>query len=146
VVLAYLSRYTHRVAITNRRLEALDLQNQTVSFAYKDYAHGSCLKSMTLSLEEFLRRFNLHILPTRFVKIRHHGLFANRARLARIAKARELLTQLPVTSTPLLEMPEPLKSLEPLPLICPFCGFATLILLRVIPRPSSRAPPIADTS
>jgi len=69
-VLAYLCRYTHRVAITNNRFEALDLENGTVTFRYKDYAHDNQLRSMPLDLEEFLRRFCLHILPLRFAKIR----------------------------------------------------------------------------
>src|SRR5205823_14964455 len=71
-VLAYLSRYTHRVAISPRRLLALDTQNQTVTFAWKDYADGQKQKTMTLGLAEFVRRFSLHILPERFVKIRHY--------------------------------------------------------------------------
>jgi hypothetical protein len=90
-VLAYLCRYTHRVAITNSRLEALDIQNDTVTFRYKDYAHESRIRSMTLPLQEFLRRFCLHILPPRFVKIRHFGILSNRDRPARIAQARALL-------------------------------------------------------
>ena len=77
-LLGYLCRYTHRVAISNSRLETLDLQNGQVSFRYKDYAHGGQDRSMTLSLEEFLRRFCLHILPPRLVKIRHYGLLSNR--------------------------------------------------------------------
>lgn len=94
-VLGYLCRYTHRVAITNSRLEVLDRQNGTVSFRYKDYARDGPLRSMRLSLEEFLRRFCLHLLPPRFVKIRHYGLLANRDRPARIAQARKFLAQLP---------------------------------------------------
>ena len=74
-VLAYLCRYTHRVGITNHRIEGLDLVHQTVTFRYKDYAHESRQRSMTLSLDEFLRRFCLHILPPRFVKIRYYRAF-----------------------------------------------------------------------
>src|SRR5947207_12204879 len=90
-VLAYLCRYTHRVAITNSRIEALDLHHRTVTFRYKDYAHESRIRSMTLPQEEFLRRFCLHILPPRFVKIRHFGMLSNRDRPARLAQARALL-------------------------------------------------------
>ena len=90
-VLRYLSRYTHRVAIGNGRLIKLDVAARTVSFGYKDYAAGSQRKVMTLGLDEFLRRFCLHVLPERFVKIRHYGLLANRGRHERVAQARALL-------------------------------------------------------
>ena len=82
-VLAYLSRYTHRVAIGNGRLLALDQTAGTVIFSYKDYADKSRRKKMELSLVEFLRRFCRHILPERFVKIRHYGLLGNRNRAAK---------------------------------------------------------------
>src|SRR6266404_5339703 len=128
-VLAYLCRYTHRVAITNSRLEALDLQNGTVTFRYKDYAHGSQLRSMTLSLQEFLRRFCLHILPPRFVKIRHYGLLDNRDRPARIAQARALVVQVPVESEEPKEAPLAIQHVEPPPLVCPYCGERALVLI-----------------
>lgn len=144
VVLAYLSRYTHRVAITNSRLEALDRANGTVSFRYKDYAQGSQTRSMTLPLEEFLRRFCLHILPPRLVKIRHYGLLSNRDRSARIAQARALLAQLPAQTDPLAQEVRTLTPVEPPPLVCPYCGYAALVLIRVIDRP--KIPPICDSS
>jgi|GEM_PF-1187707 len=97
-VLRYLSRYTHRVAIGNGRLLKLDTTARTVSFGYKDYAAGSQRKVMSLGLDEFLRRFCLHILSERFVKIRHYGLLANRGRHERIEQARALLA----ASTPAL--------------------------------------------
>lgn len=75
-MLAYLSRYTHRVALSPRRLLATDGQN--VTFAYKDYAADSRPQTMTLRTAEFVRRFALHVLPERFVKIRHYGLLGNR--------------------------------------------------------------------
>lgn len=90
-VLRYLSLYTHRVAIGNGRLLALDAAARTVTFGYKDYAAGSQRKVMTLGLDEFLRRFCLHLLPARFVKIRHYGLLANRGRQERLGQARALL-------------------------------------------------------
>ena len=143
-VLAYLCRYTHRVAITNSRLEALDLQRGTVTFGYKDYAHGSQIRSLTLSLEEFLRRFCLHILPLRFVKIRHYGLLANRDRPARIAQARALVGEVPLPAQtgqgPVLVV----KHVEPPPLLCPHCGHAALVLIRVVHRP--KTPATWDTS
>ena len=143
-VLAYLCRYTHRVAITNGRLEALDRQNDTVTFAYKDYAHDDQRRSMTLDLDEFLRRFCRHILPPRFVKIRHYGLLANRNRPARIAHARELLAQLPQPAHQPPSENLTLKPVERPPLLCPYCGRDTLVLIRVI-EPSD-TPPFDDSS
>lgn len=91
VVLAYLARYTHRIGITNHRVRALDKVAGTVSFAYKDYADDSRQKTMTVSCEEFVRRLRLHILPERFVKIRHYGILSNRNRHTRIPPARAAL-------------------------------------------------------
>jgi hypothetical protein len=90
-VLAYLARYTHRVAIANSRLIALD--DAGVTFKWKDYrADGRArLKTMTLATPEFIRRFLLHVLPTGFHRIRHYGLFANGQRRDMIARARQLL-------------------------------------------------------
>ena len=85
-VLAYLSRYTHRVAISPRRLLASD--GNSVTFAYKDYADESRAKTMTLATAEFVRRFCLHVLPERFVKIRHYGLLGNRQKQSRLTRAR----------------------------------------------------------
>ncbi len=143
-VLAYLSRYTHRVSITNRRLESLDRHAQTVTFSYKDYAHEGQRRSMTLSLDEFLRRFCLHLLPPRFVKIRHYGLLANRDRSLHLAQARERLGALPAGLEP--EARRPIKHLEPRPLLCPHCGQPTLVLVRIIRPPRNHPPPLADTS
>ncbi|HYN64467.1 MAG TPA: IS91 family transposase, partial [Candidatus Limnocylindrales bacterium] len=92
-VLAYLSRYTHRIAISNERLVSADAS--TVRFRYKDYAHGQRRKSMTLQGLEFLRRFALHVLPRGFNRIRHYGLLANRNKHTLLAKARTAL-QAPV--------------------------------------------------
>jgi hypothetical protein len=92
-VLKYLARYTHRVAISNQRL--LSMQDGQVTFRYKDYAAGQCSKTMTLSAEEFLRRFVQHVLPSGFVKIRHYGLLAVRGRNDRLELCRRLL--LPAT-------------------------------------------------
>jgi hypothetical protein len=143
-VLAYLSRYTHRVAITNSRLEALDPAAPTVTFRYKDYAHGSHTRAMTLALDEFLRRFCLHILPAHFVKIRHYGLLANRDRSARVAQARALLAQLPAQTAPGFEEVRTIQPVEPPPLVCPYCGHASLVLIRIIDRP--KTPPTCDSS
>ena len=90
-VLAYLSRYTHRVAISNRRLISAD--ETGVTFTWKDYRieRPDRYKTMTLATHEFIRRFLLHVLPKGFHRIRHYGLFANGNRAANIARARELL-------------------------------------------------------
>ena len=77
-VLKYLTRYTHRVAISNRRIQSFD--NGKVSFSWKDYAHGNQKRTMTLSSVEFIRRFLLHVLPTGFMRIRYYGFLANRHR------------------------------------------------------------------
>jgi hypothetical protein len=142
-VLAYLSRYTHRVAISPRRLVALT--ETAVTFGYKDYADGHRRKTLTLALPEFVRRFCLHLLPERFVKIRHYGLLSNRQRKDRIARVRATLGVPPV---PVAAPPpaEPAATTEPR-LRCPHCGALALIWLEEIPRPSRRSRvPFIDTS
>ena len=74
-VVEYLGRYTHKIAITNHRIKSIDDQN--VAFDYKDYRAAGVKKQMTLSHQEFIRRFALHILPKRFVKIRHYGFLSS---------------------------------------------------------------------
>jgi hypothetical protein len=76
-VIEYLGRYTHKIAISNHRIKKIE--SDKITFSYKDYAHGSKQKEMTLDAVEFLRRFCLHILPPRFMKIRHYGFLSNRA-------------------------------------------------------------------
>ena len=88
-VLKYLARYTHRVAISNSRLVALE--GGRVTFRYKDYADDHQPKTMTLDAVEFLRRFVQHVLPRGFVKIRHYGLLASRHRRERLQRSRQLL-------------------------------------------------------
>jgi Putative transposase len=88
-VLRYLGRYTHRVAISNHRL--LALERERVTFRWKDYARGGKQAQMTLVATEFLRRFFLHVLPKGFVRIRHFGFLANRFRASRLALGRQLL-------------------------------------------------------
>ena len=99
-MLAYLSRYTHRVAISNQRLLALD--ERGVTFRWKDYrAKGKTrYKTMTLSADEFMRRFLLHVLPSGFHRIRHYGLLANAGRREHLARARELLHVVPAAAEP----------------------------------------------
>ena len=134
-VLAYLSRYTHRVAISPRRLLALHPQPPTVTFAWKDYADGARSKTMTLAVGEFVRRFCLHLLPERFVKIRHYGLLANRQRQTRIAQARALLSPpTPSGCSPdggALSEAAPGSETAP-PRVCPFCGSQRLRLIEIV--------------
>jgi len=88
-VLDYVGRYTHRVAISNNRL--LDMQDGHVQFRYKDYRHASQQKLMTLSADEFIRRFLLHVLPDGFHRIRYYGFLGNRHRQQKLARCRQLL-------------------------------------------------------
>jgi hypothetical protein len=143
-VLAYLSGYTHRVAISNRRLQALD--ETTVTFGYKDYRDGHRRKSMTLALEEFVRRFCLHLLPKRFVKIRHYGLLGNRDRQARIALVREALGGAPTPAGKAAAGAEPVTGKEARQR-CPHCGALALIWIAAVPPQTTRWwAPILDSS
>jgi hypothetical protein len=140
-VLRYLSHYTHRIAISSARLRALDHEARTVTFAYKDYADGSRTKTMTLSWTEFTRRFLLHLLPARFVKIRHTGLLGNRGRAARLAAVRATFG----VAAPTLAPPDAARPDAAVPSAqftgsswpCPHCGSARRELLRVV-RPAPR--------
>ena len=134
-VLAYLSRYTHRVAISNRRLISFDKAG--VTFHYKDYRRNGADRQqvMTLATDEFIRRFLLHVLPRGFHRIRHYGLLASSARKTSLALARKLLAVAPQpdddTST------EPLDARPP----CPCCG-GHMIIIEMFARWSQpRAPP-----
>jgi hypothetical protein len=119
-VLAYLARYTHRVAITHTRL--VDLVDGVVRFRWKDYADHDRQKIMALPAQEFLRRFLLHVLPMRFVRIRHAGLFGNHHRHARLARCRALLgvSRLPAPAEPAA------AHLPPAPDRCPVCQQGTM--------------------
>src|SRR5258708_31461599 len=89
-VLSYLANYTHRVALSNRRIVAVDVQHQSVTFTYRDYRHGSQRKELTLCALEFIRRFSLHILPPGLVRIRHYGILGNNRRRRDIEAARAI--------------------------------------------------------
>jgi hypothetical protein len=89
-VLKYLARYTHRIAISNRRLVSVD--DQSVTFKWKDYARGNRPRTMTLDGKEFLRRFLMHAVPRGFMRLRHFGLLANRVRAKNLMTCRRLLT------------------------------------------------------
>ena len=141
-VLAYLSRYTHRVAISNHRLVSANAQ--TVAFRWKDYRikSGNRQKVMRLATPEFIRRFLIHVLPDGFHRIRHYGLLASSARQANITKIRALLcVRRPEQTT--VSGPEaeiiPLTLREP----CPCCGgpMRVIEIFRRGEKPMSRAPP-----
>jgi len=147
-VLAYLSRYTHRVAIANSRLIALDKRG--VTFTWKDYrARERCRhKTMTLAPEEFIRRFLLHVLPSGFHRIRYYGLIANTARKDNLARARErLMGNTPQDATDVVtNAAERVDSRVPDALthatyVCPDCG-APMIIIETFERGQlPRAPP-----
>ena len=141
-VLAYLSRYTHRVAISNSRLLAMD--ERGVTFRWKDYrAKGRTRhKAMTLSAHEFMRRFLLHVLPTGFHRIRHYGLLANGTRTASLATARELLHATP-TQSPCSDSNERgvETHAERPTFICRHCGHAMTIVQVFLRGQAIRAPP-----
>ena len=142
-VLAYLARYTHRVAISNSRLVAAD--DHGVTFRYKDYrAKGRTRhKTMTLGTDEFLRRFLLHVLPRGFHRIRHVGLFANARRKASLATLRDLLLAQPVAPDTAAVPVQPTARPAPPTFVCPCCG-APMIVLDTFGRGQPiRAPPSA---
>ena len=139
-VLAYLARYTHRVAIANSRLIALD--ERGVTFKWKDYrAKGKTKhKTMTLSTGEFMRRFLLHVLPSGFHRIRHYGLIANAGRRENLARARELLNVPPDADDGASTGDGVAESGQPT-YVCPDCG-APMIIIETFTRGQPiRAPP-----
>lgn len=136
-VLAYLARYTHRVAISNRRLIAFD--ESSVTFRYKDYRRDGADRQriMTLSANEFIRRFLLHVLPSGFHRIRHYGLLAASARKASLERIRTLLSV-----TPAPEPDSPDQTADVLP-PCPCCG-GHMLVVEVFERGHQpRAPPVS---
>ena len=151
-VLAYLSRYTHRVAISNSRLISMD--ERGVTFRWKDYrakngAKGETRhKTMTLDADEFMRRFMLHVLPGGFHRIRHYGLLANGSRKAKLARSRELLGAAPVAAN--IQAPNPGTEHADIEreggpskpsFICRHCGGAMIILQTFARGQPIRAPP-----
>ena len=146
-VLEYLGRYAHRVALSNERLLSMD--GTAVRFRYKDYAHASRTRVMTLEAHEFMHRFLLHVLPRHFVRIRHYGLLGNRRKGRALAQCRAALRQ-----------PEPAPAQAPESadafclriaakdlLTCTHCGVGHMVLVQVLPahHPPARAPPSRDS-
>lgn len=133
-VLAYLANYTHRIAISNSRILAFD--GQSVSFRWRDSAHDNQQKVMVLAATEFLRRFLLHVIPARLVRIRYYGFMGNRVRSANIIRARSLIGEHPLVSPPSSISVEPR---------CPLCGEGTMQTIGRI-DPSARPIHYEDSS
>lgn len=148
-VLDYLARYTHRIAISNHRLQ--NMENGKVTFTYKDYKHGHAEKTMTLDAEEFIRRFLIHVLPNRYIRIRYYGLMANCHRAKKLALCRKLLNVPEDTdkdTSAKQDWSDLLSSLTGKdPLVCPKCQKGRLVCIKTIPHISmaqtfkTRAPP-----
>jgi hypothetical protein len=146
-VLAYLSRYTHRVAIANSRL--LEFTDRGVTFQWKDYRSKQRFRhqSMTLKTDEFIRRFLIHVLPSGFHRIRHYGLLANSGRQENLKQVRQLLLEPTnrddankdnaVERAESKETPEPVATY-----LCPGCGNPMVIIERFERGPPPRAPPM----
>ena len=132
-VLGYLANYTHRIAISNSRIVTFD--GERVGFRYRDYAHGKAEKLLELRVEEFLRRFLLHVLPPRLVRIRYYGFLANRTRARSVELARQMIGGRFLPPVALLQTDEHR---------CPQCGSGTLRL--VGPVPAERPPPSREDS
>jgi putative transposase/transposase-like zinc-binding protein len=151
-VLKYLARYTHRVAISNARL--LDVGDGQVTFRYKDYADAQRCKTMTLSAEEFLRRFVQHILPRGFVKVRHYGFLANRHRADKLKLCRRLLLPLTVPTARTTEAAASAEAgagdgveVEPAARpCCPQCGSGRLVRSELPREEAESSPARGDTS
>ena len=136
-VLHYLARYTHRVAISNHRL--VDVTTDTVSFRWKDYRHGSQIKTLTLDADEFLRRFLVHVLPKRFVRIRYFGFLASRTRTRELALCRQALAVAPPPPAEPLATAAPRASWP-----CPRCGAPMRLVERLTARQVFLAALLAD--
>lgn len=134
-VLKYLARYTHRVAISNHRIDSLD--DAKVTFRYKDYAHRNLERTMSLDAVEFLRRFLLHVLPRGFMRIRYYGFLANRNRGENLQRVRQLLSDEPGMNPNEMSGPQPPpgnrpgEPTDPLE-ICPQCKKGRLVVIAPI--------------
>jgi hypothetical protein len=130
-VVEYLGRYTHKVAITKHRI--VSITETDVTFRYKDYSDGNRQKEMTLSIAEFLRRFEIHFLPKRFVKIRHYGFLQNHGKTKRLNAVRAAMKLQPLASK--VQIPVALRMLEQYGhdiSLCPKCKQGRLILVAIV--------------
>lgn len=128
-VLAYLSRYTHRVAIGDARILAIDKAAKTVTFHYRDYADASKKKTATLKIEDFIHRFRLHILPPHFCKIRHYGILSNAKRKANIEAIRTVIGSVDASTL----QHQSVSEVAQIPL-CPHCKSDSLVLIAKRPH------------
>ena len=146
-VLRYLARYTHRIAISNRRILSLDAAH--VGVTWKDYRDGGKQKCMTLGAHEFIRRFLLHVLPDGFQRIRHYGFLANGHRKAKLAAIRKALAVTPpVAAGVATDTPDKIHDVatsDPAPQPCPCCG-GTMRIIETLPDPRRCHMPRFDTS
>ena len=150
-ILKYLARYTHRVALSNRRLVALE--HGQVTFRYKDYQHGHRLRTLTLAAVEFLRRLMLHVPPHGFHRLRHFGFLANRVRQEKLAQCRTLLGQViqPCTQAVAVDLqPAAVSAVGP-GTVCPVCQHGRMQLVQTVYRQAaawdlSVPVPVCDTS
>jgi hypothetical protein len=147
-VLDYVGRYTHRVAISNNRL--LDIENDQICFQWKDYRKGGQVKTMTLSADEFIRRFLLHVLPNGFQRIRYYGLLGNRYRQEKLGQCRRLLGMQmpgPHTSPPKQDYRDRYEDLTGYSLRqCPLCQRGRMVLVAILPRSPNNSAVILDSS
>jgi Putative transposase/Transposase zinc-binding domain len=147
-VLDYVGRYTHRVAISNNRL--LDIEEDQVTFRYKDYRHDAQQKTMTVEAEEFIRRFLLHVLPEGFQRIRYYGFLANRYREEKLTRCRELL-DMPAPEPPAFEGAKDYREryqelIGPSFGECPACHQGRMLVIEILPRSPHRITALTDTS
>ena len=134
-VLSYLARYTHRIAISDTRLESVN--RDSVSFRYKDYAAGGTKKSLALKGEEFVRRLLLHVLPHGFMRIRHYGFMANACRRKRLSEIRRCLNDVPST-TDVVSDASPAALSQPSCAVCPQCKQPALRIVGECPSEGRR--------
>jgi hypothetical protein len=143
-VLRYLSRYTHRVAISDHRL--VEVTDDGVVFTWKDYGDGAQVKHMTLAPAEFIRRFLLHVLPDGFQRIRHYGFLANGTRQSKLAHIRQLLPPAAATATPEPDCATaPATEDDEWQPNCPECG-GEMQIVETLPKARRDAIPLIDTS
>ncbi len=142
-VLRYLGAYTHRVAISNHRL--VWFLDDQVTFRWRDSAHHNKKRLLTLHVDEFLRRFLLHVLPRGFVRIRHYGFLASRRRGAAVPLCKQLLSHAPPVAT---SLPLAQPHSQPIPLwLCPLCGGSMVLIERLTAREVKlRSPPQAKAA
>lgn len=133
-VLEYLGRYTHKVAISNHRIKAVE--NGQVSFGFKDYRKAGKKLEMALEGIEFIRRFSMHVLPKGFVRIRHYGILSSTSKKVTIPEITLQLKQSPQR----LKEPRKLESYNPK--VCPCCKTETMVTVEIIPK---RGPPPLKT-